>query len=84
MIYHGFYKEGVGWIGNAVAEGVHFLAGSFPVYAGLYLPDFKSDDELHQGIQNALKNGAGGVSFFGDVTPQVLNILQTEIADQHS
>lgn len=76
MIYHGFYKEKVGWIGDAVAEGVHFLAGEFPLYAGLYLSDFKSDDELSQGIQLALKNGAEGVSLFGNVTPQVLAILQ--------
>ncbi len=76
MIYHGFYKEKVGWIGDAVAEGVHFLAGEFPLYAGLYLSDFKSDEEISEGIQLALKNGASGVSFFGNVTPQVLNILK--------
>jgi hypothetical protein len=74
----GFYKEGVSWIGDAVAEGVHFLAGSFPLYAGLYLSDFKSDDELRQGMHNALKNGAEGISFFGNVTPVTLNILQEE------
>ena len=80
MIYHGFYQEKVGWIGDAVAEGIHFLAGSFPLYAGLYLSDFKSDDEIGQGIQLALKNGASGVSFFGNVTPQVLNILTEQLA----
>jgi hypothetical protein len=78
MIYHGFYKEKVSWIGDAVAEGVHFLAGSFPLYAGLYLSDFKSDDELRQGIQYALKNGAAGVSIFGNASQQVLDILQQE------
>jgi len=78
MIYHGFYKEKVTWIGDAVTEGIHFLAGSFPLYAGLYLSDFKSDDELRQGIQLALKNGASGVSFFGNVTPAVLDILKQE------
>jgi len=76
MIYHGFYKEKVTWIGDAVAEGVHFLAGEFPLYAGLYLSDFKSDDELRQGIQLALQNGASGVSLFGNVTDQVLAILK--------
>jgi Glycosyl hydrolase-like 10 len=79
MIYHGFYKEKVSWIGDAVAEGVHFLAGSFPLYAGLYLSDFKSDDEIRQGIQYALKNGAAGVSLFGNVSEgNVLNILKEE------
>jgi uncharacterized lipoprotein YddW (UPF0748 family) len=80
MIYHGFYKENVTWIGDAVNEGVHFLAGKFPLYAGLYLPDFKSDDELRQGIQVALKNGAAGVSLFGSANQQVLDILHQELA----
>jgi len=81
MIYHGFYKENVSWIGNAVAEGIHFLAGSFPLYAGLYLSDFKSDAEIAQGITFALKNGASGVSFFGNVTPQVLQTLQQQLSN---
>jgi uncharacterized lipoprotein YddW (UPF0748 family) len=78
MIYHGFYKEGVSWIGDAVAEGIHFLAGKFPLYAGLYLSDFNNDEEVRSGIQYALKNGASGVSFFGRVTPSVLDILKQE------
>jgi uncharacterized lipoprotein YddW (UPF0748 family) len=81
MIYHGFYKEKVSWIGDAVAEGIHFLAGEFPLYAGLYLSDFKSDDELKQGMQYAMKNGASGVSLFGNVTPNVLEILKSEITN---
>lgn len=80
MIYHGFYREKVGWIGNAVAEGIHFLAGSFPLYAGLYLPDFNSDEEIAQGVNLAFANGASGVSFFGDVKPNVLAVLQQQIA----
>ncbi|WPU92680.1 family 10 glycosylhydrolase [Mucilaginibacter sabulilitoris] len=78
MIYHGFYKEGVKWIGDAVAEGIHFLDGKFPLYAGLYLSDFKNDDEVRSGIQYALQNGASGISFFGRVTPSVLDILKQE------
>jgi hypothetical protein len=81
MTYHGFYKEKVSWIGDAVKEGVHFLAGKFPLYAGLYLSDFKSDDEIRQGIQYAMKNGAAGVSFFGNVeNGNVLGILKEEMA----
>lgn len=76
MIYHGFYRENVRWIGDAVAEGIHFLCGRFPIYAGLYLPDFKSDDELEQGIRFALSNGASGISFFGKVDDRVLSILK--------
>jgi len=77
MIYHGFYKEPVEWIGDAVAEGVRFLDGRFPLYAGLYLPDFKSTDEIQLGMQYALKNGAKGISLFGKVDDQVLAALKT-------
>jgi hypothetical protein len=76
MIYHGFYKEGVAWIGDAVQEGVRALHQKFPLYAGLFLPDFQDKAELQQGIQYALKNGAAGVSLFGSVTDEVLQVLQ--------
>lgn len=76
MIYHGFYKEEVGWIGDAVAEGIHFLCGKFPIYAGLFLPDFKSMAELDEGIKTAMKNGASGVSLFGNVDKDILAVLQ--------
>jgi hypothetical protein len=77
MIYHGFYRETVSWIGDAVEEGIHFLCGKFPVYAGLFLPDFKSDEELQEGIRVAIKNGASGVSLFGKVDEKTLRILKS-------
>lgn len=77
MIYHGFYQEDVGWIGDAVAEGIRGLDGRFPLYAGLYLPDFHDNmDDLEKGVRLAIKNGAAGVSLFGGVTPEVLQALQ--------
>lgn len=75
MIYHGFYNEKVSWIGDAVEEGIHFLNGKFPLYAGLFIPDFKSMEELENGIDTALKNGASGVSLFGKVDKNVLDVL---------
>lgn len=84
MIYHGFYREKTPWIGDAVAEGVHFLAGEFPLYSGLYLPDFKDAEDVRQGIRHAIKNGASGVSFFGSPTPQVLDVLQQEMSKKLS
>jgi len=80
MIYHGFYKENIAWIGQAVAEGVKALNGKFPLYAGLYLPDFKSGNELQQGMENALSNGAAGVSLFGNVTDAALAALKNAAA----
>lgn len=73
MIYHGFYQEDVSWIGDAVAEGVRALNGRFPLYAGLFLPDFNGNmDDLKRGVALAVKNGAAGVSLFGELTPEVL------------
>ena len=80
MIYHGFYKENVEWIGDAVAEGVKGLHGRFPLYAGLFIPDFKNQQELQQGIKFALANGAAGVSLFGNVTEEVLTTLEKSSA----
>ena len=76
MIYHGFYNEQVSWIGDAVEEGIHFLNGKFPLYAGLFLPDFKSQNELAEGIRIALANGASGVSLFGKIDDDVLKTLK--------
>lgn len=75
MTYHAFYKEEISWVADAVREGIHGLAGRFPLYAGLYLPDFKSDDELGGAIGFALKGGAAGVSLYGDLTDNQLSIL---------
>jgi hypothetical protein len=76
MIYHGFYREQVSWIGDAVEEGIHFLNGRFPLYAGLFLPDFNSMEELEKGIKVAIGNGASGVSLFGKVDENVLDVLR--------
>ncbi len=75
MIYHGFYKEDVPWIGDAVKQGLRGIDGRFPLYAGLYMPDFKNNEEIEAGIKYALENGASGVSIFGNVTDEVLAIL---------
>ena len=75
MIYHGFYKEDIPWIGHAVQQGLRGLDGRFPLYAGLYLPDFKDINETEQGIKTALENGAEGVSIFGNVNDEVLEVL---------
>ncbi len=77
MIYHGFYKEQVAWIGDAVAEGVRGIGGKFPLFAGLYLPDFKNDDEIKNAISLAMQNGASGVSIFGKLDANLLGILKS-------
>lgn len=75
MIYHGFYKEDVSWIGSAVKQGLRGLDGRFPIYAGLYIPDFKNHQEIEEGVKCALESGASGVSMFGNIDDEVLAIL---------
>ncbi len=77
MIYHGFYKEKVAWIGDAVAEGIRGIDGRFPLYAGLFLPDFANNQEVEDGMRYALSNGASGISVFGKMTDEILKIIQT-------
>ena len=60
---------------NSQVKGIHFLCNRFPLYAGIYLPDFKSEEELVVGIQAALQNGASGISFFGNVDEKTLSAL---------
>lgn len=76
MIYHGFYKEPVHWIGEAVQEGVNQLNGKFPLYAGLFLSDFHSMEELKTGMMLSKQNGAAGVSLFGNISDEVLQVLK--------
>ncbi len=78
MIYHGFYREPISWIGEAVAEGVQTLHQKFPLYAGLYLPDFQNTQELESAIQLAKVNGASGISLFGEseIDQEVLDCIK--------
>ncbi len=76
MIYNGFYSEPVQWVGDAVDEGIHFLNGRFPLYAGLFLGDLKSKDEFEKAVQFALINGASGVSLFGQPNEDQLKLLK--------
>lgn len=77
MIYHGFYREDVNWIGDAVAEGVKGIDGKFPLYAGLYIPDFKNTEEIKKAVELAMQNGAAGISFFGKLDAGILDVLKT-------
>ncbi len=66
MIYHSFYNKDINWIGDTVLKGVKEINGRFPIYTGLFLPAFKSADELNAAIEISIKNGAAGVSYFSD------------------
>lgn len=76
MLYHGFYEEGLAWVGRSVAEGVSALPAKRPLYAGLYLPDLEPD-QLARAIELAKANGAAGVACFesGGLTDRHLAAL---------
>lgn len=63
MTYHSFHNEGIGWIGNAVREGLAVLPAGRPLYAGLHLPDLPPAD-LGMAVRNAMNAGAAGVSLY--------------------
>lgn len=65
MTYASFYNEGVEWIESAVREGVDALPPDRPLYAGLYLPDLKTDEEFDRAVRGARAGGAKGVALFG-------------------
>jgi len=65
MIYHGFYNEEIDWIGFATKQGVEDVKDKgIGVNTGIYIPPFKSSEELKDAILLAKDNGAKGVTFF--------------------
>jgi uncharacterized lipoprotein YddW (UPF0748 family) len=63
MIYHNFYNETVPWIGSAVADGVHALRGTTPLYSGVFIPSL-TPDEMQTATTVSLAAGAAGVIYF--------------------
>lgn len=79
MIYHGFYNEEVDWVGYATKQGVTDLKGKqTKINTGLYLPAFKSPEELKEAIIYAKENGAKGVTFFDGpaLTAEQLKVIK--------
>ena len=78
MIYHGFYNEEIDWIGYATKQGVEDVQENIIINTGIYLPDFKSPEELKQAILLAKENGAKGVSFYDGpgLTKEYLSIIK--------
>jgi hypothetical protein len=52
------------------------LKDGVPLYAGLFLSDFKNQAELSAGIKYAMDNKAAGICFFGGVSDEVLATLK--------
>ncbi|PCI06524.1 MAG: hypothetical protein COB81_00020 [Flavobacteriaceae bacterium] len=79
MIYHGFYNEEIDWIGFATKQGVEDVKDKgIGVNTGIYMPPFKSAEEVKQAIMFAKDNGAKGVTFFDGpaLTPEYLQAIK--------
>lgn len=66
MLYASFYNEGVNWIGDRISENIQ--AVTFPVYTGLFLPDFTEPAEFGRALRLSQKRGARGASLFGQAS----------------
>ena len=64
MVYHNFYEKNVGWIKEAVHEGVEALNAKAPLISGLYIPSL-DPDELGEAIAFSFEAGAAGICLFG-------------------
>ncbi|PCH75759.1 MAG: hypothetical protein COB98_08285 [Flavobacteriaceae bacterium] len=79
MIYHGFYNEEIDWIGYATKQGVEDVKDKgIGINTGIYMPPFKSAEEVKQAIMFAKDNGAKGVTFFDGpaLTPEYLKAIK--------
>jgi uncharacterized lipoprotein YddW (UPF0748 family) len=68
MLYHNFYEHPVEWIEAGTREGVEALAGRYPMYAGLYVPEL-DPQALGRAVRAALAGGAAGVALFESQVP---------------
>ena len=81
MTYNSFYEAGVDWIGDCMLENIQ--AVTFPVYAGLYMPDLQDLDAFRQAIQIVHKKGGSGISLFGGISDSHWKIFEETIQAGH-
>lgn len=63
MLYHNFYGGDIDWIEGQCRAGADLLAGTCPLYSGLFVPSL-TPDELPAAVEASLRGGARGVSLF--------------------
>lgn len=80
MIYNGFYREGVEWIGQAVQDCVTAVNGRAYIYAGLMCSDIK--DDFEHALDEAYLHGASGISLFACPDDEMLEQLKNYM-NQH-
>lgn len=63
MLYHGFYRKGIDWIGEQTKKQVEAMRNHAPIYSGLMVSHL-SPEETAQAVDVALEAGASGVTLF--------------------
>jgi len=63
MLYHGFYNQGIDWIGEQTKRGIASLRRPIPLYSGLFIPQL-TPESLEESVAISLEAGAAGVSLF--------------------
>jgi len=63
MVYHNFYNEDIGWIGDVTYQNVAKVNDRFPHYTGIYIPSL-SPGELSNAVKNAANAGSYGIAVF--------------------
>jgi uncharacterized lipoprotein YddW (UPF0748 family) len=79
MLYQGFYNADIDWIGEQVKNAKIRLKAANndkPIFSGLFLPHLENPADLKRAIDIAKANGAKGVSFFGDLKEEYLEVLK--------
>lgn len=74
MIYNGFYREGVAWIGQAVQDCVDAVQGRAFIYAGVMCSDIEK--EFEQALEEVFTHGASGISLFAEPNAAQLEQLK--------
>jgi uncharacterized lipoprotein YddW (UPF0748 family) len=79
MLYQGFYNADIDWIGEQVKNAKIRLKAANndkPIFSGFFLPHLENPADLKRAIDIAKANGAKGVSFFGDLKEEYLEVLK--------
>lgn len=82
MIYHGFYNANASWVGRSVKEGVDALHGRADLFAGIMCTDCKGN-EFIEVVDEALRNGADGISFFSGPSDEQLAMLKRYLIENN-
>ena len=77
MTYNSFYEQNIDWIGDCILENIQ--AVTFPVFAGLYMPDLGHLDDFQKALNVVHHRGGSGISLFGGVSDEHWKVFEETI-----